>query len=211
MNSKNIVIVDLDGTLVDYRLRAYLCFLKATSNTLKVPISFENYVDSRRRGMSNLELFISLVHTRHKDDSFLALWLEFIEDSELLKYDKLFEDSLNWLQLTSAHSKLILCTARRNHESMQEQIRNFGIAVFFHDVITLSEGETKSKAIAKVLMRDEIYHRKIHFVGDTRSDLIEGFALGAKLHFVERGFTDAKMVTDFTCTSIGRILPAIEL
>jgi len=172
-------------------------------------ITFDDYVGMRRKGFSNIELYISLVQREQSELNFLTQWQSLIEDPLLIKFDKLFEDSMQWLMRMSESSRLYLCTARRNHHELQRQLGNFGISSYFEKVVTLRPGEDKATAIFRSIDSENLNLGSLHLLGDTRDDLVAGTAIGAKLHFVGRGFTEASTISDFECESVGLLLPEI--
>jgi phosphoglycolate phosphatase-like HAD superfamily hydrolase len=209
LKKDELIVVDFDGTLIDYSRRAFLAFKASGIAKLDVPINLEDYTRLRRQRISNYDLYTNLVGTVMERDIFERNWYQHIETENLLEKDELFADSIKWLDLVRHYADVILCSARRNQINLLSQISRLGIQDKFDYVLVASEPKRKSIVISDFLRSSSQVYNSIHFIGDTRNDMLEGAEIGAKLYFIERGFTLRDQVTDLKGCSIFRELPTL--
>ncbi len=113
MKQKDLVFVDLDGTILDYKLRAYKTFVEIVGERGQEELTFEDYVQRRRSGVSNFELFTGLSMWKFDESTFHTKWMLLIEEIDFLSHDELFSDTLDWIYEHDDRAHLVLCTARR--------------------------------------------------------------------------------------------------
>ena len=189
MKQKDLVFLDLDGTILDYKLRAYKTFVEVIGGQVEEDLTFETYVQQRRNGVSNFELYSSLLSPNIDEKAFHSKWHLLIEEIDFLNHDVLFSDTLSWIADHSERTRMVLCTARRVKRNLLKQLENLGIGDAFQKVL-VSEGKfTKYELLKSYLAGTQDLHRDMYFLGDTLEDMLAGKSVGAKVSFVERGFT----------------------
>lgn len=209
MKKDELIVVDFDGTLIDYSQRAFFAFKAAGISKLDIPINLEDYIRLRRKRISNYDLYTDLVGNVMGRDIYEKNWYQQIETENLLEKDELFADTIEWLNLVRDYADVILCSARQNQVNLLSQISKLGIRDKFDHVLVATEPKRKSIVISEFLRSGTKVYTSIHFIGDTRNDMLEGAEIGAKLHFIERGFTLRDQVIDVQGCSIFRELPTL--
>ena len=97
MPTAPIVVLDMDGTLIDTAPRHYAVYALISNEINIQTITFNQYWDIRRRGFSNLGV-LQQNGLQEKYSSFAAqMWARHIETDEMLILDKLYPGVKNWL------------------------------------------------------------------------------------------------------------------
>lgn len=209
MKKKDLIFVDLDGTILDYKLRAFKTFSEVIGEFRREDLSFDAYIQQRKNGVSNYELYSSLSTRIINKETFHSEWLELIEDSFFLKYDELFSDTPNWIKHHSDSAHLVLCTARRIKKNLIAQLEYLNIQDAFQKIL-VSEGRfTKHELLSLYLTETQQSNRDFYFLGDTLSDMVTGRSAGGKVFFVERGFTSYSSLAGVHVDSHTKYLPRI--
>jgi phosphoglycolate phosphatase-like HAD superfamily hydrolase len=210
MRSLDLIVTDLDGTLIDYKLRAYkvlLAIAKMHSNDI---YSLEEYTEDRLKGLSSYEIFRNVLNANPDQEHFDLAWGELIEAEEYLAYDSFFPDTMQWLSNFSQKSTLVMCTARQNRINLMQQLKDFRVDHLFDAILVADAGNSKTDYMKMYLKGANIKNREVHVVGDTREDMLAGVSIGAKLHFVSRGFTPLWRVEDLNLSSSSNKLPGAQ-
>ncbi len=196
MKPKDLIFLDLDGTILDYKFRAYKSFLAVLDQHRMSNFTFEQYVQQRRTGVSNFELYSTVSSYPIDSTSFDLKWQSLIEDARLLNYDQLFPDTLNWVRTHIQRANLVLCTARRNKVNLLYQLQHLGVDTYFKEIL-ISEGKmSKYELLNSYLENPNNSYAEMYFLGDTRYDMLAGKSVGAKVIFIERGFTSSLILAD---------------
>jgi len=210
MRSPDLIVTDLDGTLIDYKLRAYKVLLAIVEMDSNEIYSLEEYTDDRLKGHSNYEIFRNVLNANLDQEHFDLAWAKLIEDEKYLAYDSFFPDTMQWLSNMSQKSTLVLCTARHHRINLMKQLKKFGVDDFFDDILIADANNSKIACMKLYVESANIKNREVHVIGDTREDMLAGVSIGAKLHFVNRGFTTLWRVEDFNLSSSSNKLPKVS-
>lgn len=205
---EHLIVSDLDGTLLDYRVRAYECFKFAAGFEMFSHFTFRDYVAKRLQSISNYQVYTELGQVILSREEFDKKWNMGIESQRFLEFDTLFPDSRQWLHEMAKNSCIILCTARRNTQNLNSQIELLNLAPYFEVVLTTENKKDKAYLIER-FMRNRKF-TNLHMIGDTKKDMIEGQKIGAKLYFIERGFTSSNEVLQIPNCRIFERLPRID-
>jgi phosphoglycolate phosphatase-like HAD superfamily hydrolase len=211
MSGKDLIFIDLDGTLIDYRVRAFNTFLKVGEGFSINEIGFRKYIDMRLCGNTNYDILSEFSNQRVDREKFELLWKKYIEDSGMLSLDKLFPDSKQWLSEHKDNFVLALCTSRKNESNLEMQLRSLEVIEFFDDIIVSRISNDKTTAVENYLKGKNLQSECQFFVGDTLTDMLVGNSIGAKTCFVERGFTRFKDLKEVNLFSHGKVLPNLSL
>ena len=192
------LILDLDGTLLDYRTRAWNLFSKLSS----AACSQEFYYSKKSRGISNYDILKDIKPSINWEE-FQLQWFTQIESPEFLEYDEVFVGVKNWLsEVNSSGNRLFLCTARRNKENLFSQLHKFDLLNIFSDIF-ITYGESKYNHLSKLL---NIENSMDWFISDSPGDIKTGKKLGIKTCSVGTGFrsneTLAKYFAELNIASI---------
>jgi phosphoglycolate phosphatase len=204
------ILFDLDGTVIDSRLRLYRLFCDITSQTL---LSFGDYWNLKR-SMINHEMILTnyFQYTNKEYLAFEKKWLSLIETDDYLKYDKPFDFTKNVLQvLKSKNHQLYLVTARQSKENVYKQLTEFELFILFEHIFVTESKKSKLELLQEAelqLCNDDI------LVGDTGLDIKTAKALHLKSGAVLSGFRNKdilnKYLPDFIENDIQFLINYVE-
>lgn len=209
MRSPDLIITDLDGTLIDYRLRAYKVLLAIANMESNGIYGLEDYAEDRIKGFSNYQIFRNVLKATLDQGGFELAWSKLIEAERYLAYDSFFPDTMQWLSNFSERGTLVLCTARHHRVNLMKQLKHFRVDDLFDAILVADANNSKIACMKMYVESANVKNREIHVIGDTREDMLAGVSIGARLHFVNRGFTPAWRVEDLRLSSSSNKLPRI--
>lgn len=179
--------IDFDGTIVDNKFRLFQFVRDNLPSKLKNPLTIDAFWDLKRQGINEAD---------HLNDNFGANidineWnrkkFAVIESDVYLKYDRLFDFSIEALTILRNTYDLILVSRRERESGLRQQLARSSLMDFFEDIIVLKHGGiTKAEAIRSryTVSKDDI------LIGDTEDDICSGENLGIKTYFVLSGIRD---------------------
>jgi phosphoglycolate phosphatase-like HAD superfamily hydrolase len=185
------IIFDFDGTILDSTLRLYTLFIDITKFT---DLTYDKYWGLKRNGVSNIDILKSCEINGINNFQFTETWMNQIESNYYLEMDELYADA--FLTINDLHIKgykLILCTARQNHECVLKQLDKFKINFFFDSVLVTEQKHSKSELI------DKNYNDlNVDFVvGDTPKDIELAKHVNARSVSITHGFLDARTLKKY--------------
>ncbi len=129
------LVLDLDGPILDGRLRHYACYRRILRAHGYAPIGLQDYWRMKRgRAGRREQLAASGAETLYEE--FSRAWLEQIERPELLALDRLQDGVTTKLrEWRDRGTRMILATMRRYPERLEEQLVSLGIRAFFDHVV----------------------------------------------------------------------------
>ena len=186
------LVFDLDGTLIDSRLRLYTLYRRLVPATT---LDFEHYWDLKRAKVPH-----SLLLRKHEgcgDEQvvqFEAEWMALIETPELLALDSKFPGMPQTLKRLAQQATLHVCTARQMREPVLDQLERLGLAAFFSTVLVTQQSYRKDTLIAAHVPdlgpTDWV-------IGDTGKDVEVGRMLGLRTCAVLSGFLSQKSLEPY--------------
>lgn len=147
---KQRIALDLDGTLLDSRLR-HSVLMHDILLSKGLSIDTADLVDYKSNGKSNLDWLIDKHISNDEANAIQKEWISKIEDEKYLQLDKLYPDALKILERLSYDNSLFLLTARMNKEGAMEQIMRLGISPFFEEIIVVPTGDDAIDFKARML------------------------------------------------------------
>lgn len=182
------IFIDLDGTLLDGKMKHYNCYKDIILKDGGSPIAEDIYWDMKR---SKIKRDILLRKSDYKGtyESFMMQWLTSIESEEYLRYDELKPNVINvlnnWKNFTS---KIILLTMRNNHESLYHQLDHFKIRNLFNKICECSENHEKYEYVKNIRFDRAIV------IGDTEHDIDLARKLNVKCIAVTNGLREKEFL-----------------
>jgi phosphoglycolate phosphatase-like HAD superfamily hydrolase len=186
-----LLVADLDGTLLDVRLRHVECYRNLLGALGHKALSGIEYWDMKRAGTPVQEMLATSGAADAIDD-FRAGWLREIELPRWLALDTLFPDTLELLTAFRREGwHIILITGRQDEVRLRLQLDALGLAGCFDGVMagpwaTTAEG----KAAAAAGVRGKGRAPGV-WVGDTAVDCRAARTAGFRFWAVTSGLRDA--------------------
>ncbi|MGB2521169.1 HAD family hydrolase [Shewanella algae] len=187
------IIFDLDGTLLDSRIRLFKLFrdLVPTSS-----LSFDEYWCLKRNKVSNVMILKeAYFYSDRKIEDFELRWMERVETKKYLKEDILYFGVDKMLEKIHFSNELYLCTARQSKCLAEEQLDSLKIKDYFKKILVTEQGTTKS-----ILLKEnvDILNSSDWIIGDTGHDILTGKALGLRTCAVSNGFLSSSVLLDYS-------------
>ena len=176
------LIFDLDGTLIDSRLRLYRLFqaLVPQSN-----LTYERYWAFKQEKVSNQTILAAeFAFDAAAVEVFVADWMDRIEAPEFLSLDKNFPGMHQALKKLRKQAKLHVCTARQAKQPVYYQLERLGLLPYFDSIMVTEQNRGKEELVAKI----PDLERHDWIIGDTGRDIQVGKMLGLKTCAVLTGF-----------------------
>lgn len=190
------IFVDFDGTLIDSKLRLYELFKELVKENF---FSYDEYWQLKKKGIShNQILYEKFNYTNNEIELFQYNWHKRIELKKWLKYDKPFEESLEWLQRVRGKANLILVTARQRKDNLIWQLNSFGWQKLFKKILVTEAKKTKEAIITEnvsITSRDWL-------IGDTGKDIQTAHQLKILSAAVLTGFLNKETLLMYNPTTI---------
>ena len=177
------IVFDLDGTLIDSKLRLYKLFqYLAPSSTF----TYEQYWFLKQNKISNEHLLSTyLGYDKESIECFISKWMSLIESSDYLQLDTNFEGMHNYLEALTDIADLFVCTARQLRQPVIDQLASFRLLPYFKKVMVTEQRDSKKNLIVSHISN---LSSKDWMVGDTGKDIQVGKSLNMKTCAVLSGF-----------------------
>lgn len=119
----------------------------------------------KQEGKNNYSSLINLGYPPSDAKNYNNLWIEKIEDIEILKLDELIID-IDLINHLSKEFNLVLLTARKLKHHVFAQLKWLGLTEYFHEIFVVNPiNVTEEKAVILKSIAASLY------VGDTESDM----------------------------------------
>ena len=204
------ILLDLDGPLLEGKYRHYQCYADILVKYGYLPVDIDTYWSMKRKRLSRRELFaISCAEEIY--DTFLAEWIQNIEQSHYLALDEIQAGAITQLQeWNKAGLNVYLVTMRSNEANLLDQLYVTGLASYLTSVIICAHskgGVGKAEAVRQAL--PDIRSDSTLWVGDTEADCDGARSFGCPVWLLSCGLrTKAYLQTlkpDFLSDSINEV------
>lgn len=190
------IFLDLDGPLLDGKLRHFYCYSKILHKYGFTPIGINEYWEKKKLLLNRREL-LKLSNAESIYDEYLSEWIAAIETSESLALDEVQDDALKCLQTwKSLDIKLFLVTLRKNKEAVAEQLYLKGFTEYLDEILIcdhVSGGTGKANAVREHPNIDIMPDNSI-WIGDTEVDWEAARSLGMNIILVGNGLRDRTLL-----------------
>jgi phosphoglycolate phosphatase-like HAD superfamily hydrolase len=182
----NVIIFDLDDTLIDTRIRHYKIlqdFLKEKGIEF---ICYRDYLSKRRQdSASNLSLIKELFPLA--EEGFNEFWLQNIESEKYLQYDREIVNVklLNELKIRT-NSMFVILSLRKQKDIAENQCLSFSFFKNFQKLIFLPHSSVNPKL--QFLKEFKKQFNVLFFVGDSTNDRDASLAADVPFYAVDTGF-----------------------
>ena len=175
------IILDLDGPLLDGRVRHYRCYSDILLENGFTPMPIDEYWEMKRQRIDrHKQLAVSGADGIYND--FLKAWMERIEEKKYLELDRLQPGAVQKLkEWKSSGVKLVLVTMRNNKSNLYWQLELFELLQLLHQVVVVgTTGEKSNKADAVKPHIKQLSSESVLWIGDTEVDIKAALLLGVK-------------------------------
>lgn len=167
-----IIIVDLDGPLLDVKSRHYECYKEILLEHGHSPMPVEKYWEMKRN-RRGLLLQLAVTDSNSIYDDFSKAWSERIEDPTMLVFDRLQpgvnEKLIEWRK---NGIYIILATMRRFPERLNEQLNILGIKTNIDSIVICDHNRGgNGKAIEVKNAHVFLNPKECLWIGDTEEDM----------------------------------------
>ena len=191
MSHTQIIVLDLDGTLLDTLARHYAVYQLITGSLQIQPLTFADYRQFRRAGMTNIEVLLRS-GLRLEDRKLAKLtWLKHIETLEMLKLDQLFPGVPEWLGSHENWIEFALVTLRSNAQTLRTQLVWLDLLPHFQQILEVPhQGDAvgaKAMAVGENVQADIVA-----WIGDSEIDIKAAQQIGVEAIGVTSGMRTAE-------------------
>ena len=186
------IVLDLDGTLIDSKLRLYQLFQYLA---LDSPLSYEQYWAFKQNKISNANLLSShLGYNKSEIAGFVAQWMSLIESPPYLALDRNFAGIHTALASLQQEADLHVCTDRQLRQPVLDQLVSLNLLQFFKQVLVTEQKDSKESLIVSNISS---LSSKDWLVGDTGMDIQVGKLLSMKTCAVLSGFLNQEALSAY--------------
>lgn len=165
-NHYEYILCDLDGPILDGRMRHYQCYLDIVAQFGGNPISIEEYWDMKRRKLSR-QVLLERTQFEGSYRDYLDTWISLIELPQYLALDSLKEKAKESLEAIKKHADhLYLITMRMQSAYLYDELQRYHIQNCFDNIIIIpsTSGMKKFEPIKDLKITTGFV------IGDTEAD-----------------------------------------
>jgi phosphoglycolate phosphatase len=204
------VILDLDGPVLDGRLRHYACYREALVASGHKPLSLPKYWILKRTGLGGREQLKACNAEKHYAE-FSRRWLQEIESEAMLRLDVVHVGVRAKLsRWRKAGVRIILATLRQHPERLETQLKRLDVLRYFDDISVTKHGlGATGKAQGVLALLNPFVPEESLWIGDTEIDLAAARHLHCRCLLVTGGVRSAaylkKCQPDFLRASLKEV------
>ena len=185
------LIFDLDGTLIDSRLRLYNLFQQLVPTS---ELTYQDYWAFKQENVSNEDILIK----EFRFDApaikrFVTDWMGNIEAPEFLALDKNLPGMHATLAELREQANLYVCTARQYSIPLLNQLERLRLLYYFDEVMVTEQTRSKEELVRTL----PSLASQDWMIGDTGKDIQVGQMLGIKTCAVLSGFLNEKALLNY--------------
>lgn len=186
------IFFDLDGTLIDSKLRLYSLFQELVPQS---NLTYEEYWKYKKNEFSHSMLLNQIFNFDEDEiEIFEIKWMKLIETDTWLKLDKPIEGATEHLiKLKEKGIILSIVTARQFKKKVFSQLTLFGWENIFNEILVTEQKNKKEELIKPFLS----LCNDNWIIGDTGMDINVGKKLGIKTVAVLSGFQNEKVLSTY--------------
>ena len=185
-------LLDLDGTLIDSARRHWVLMeklLRQYCPDKAESFAAAEYMQYKADGHSGKQYLTEILHLDEaKAGEIQKEWQEHIEDEEYLALDRLYDDTIPFLEEQKEKGDTIIyLTARQNRQGLYASLDRLDIRQYASRVIVVDPRNAKAEKIAaaqELLQAGE----DLILVGDTENEYAVAQELQLPVYLLNRGF-----------------------
>jgi phosphoglycolate phosphatase-like HAD superfamily hydrolase len=194
----NVILFDLDGTLLDIRQRFHKLHVDCLSELHGKSLSPEHYWQLKQAKTSEADI-LKVNHNDGLLPAYEARRKEQIEAVDYLQFDDYWDGMTFNLHNLGEKFDLVIVTLRNDPATLEWQVEHLGLRDFFPTILYPVPGDQSPvRYETKVTMVRHYYgDRPLSgwFIGDTEVDILAGKALGLKTCAVTFGLRNAEVMS----------------
>ena len=204
------IILDLDGPVLDGKLRHYQCYKEILKIHGFQAMPIEQYWNLKRNRASRLEQ-LKVTQAEGIYSQFFDAWIDLIEHPKMLELDNIQPGAIERLQKwKNSGVKIILATMRQNTNNLHTQLDQLGISKFLKKVVVCDHKRGgKGKAHAVISACRDLDATKSIWIGDTEADVEGAKELGCPIWLITGGLRStsylSSLMPDFISPSIADV------
>jgi phosphoglycolate phosphatase-like HAD superfamily hydrolase len=206
------VIMDLDGPVLDGRLRHYACYRDILVERGLTPMAEDRYWDMKRNRVDRRHQ-LAATGADHLYDEYLTAWLDRIESTTYLALDRLQPGAVNKLdEWRRSGLRLLLVTMRRNRDTLLRQLDALELRSRFDAVLSVGPTDpdaAKADSVRPYLGVDS--PKRALWIGDTEVDVRAARRVGATVCAVTCGLRTADYLASLAPDALADDVNAISL
>ena len=204
---KKVIVLDLDGTIIDFSIRSYQCYLHCLRSLgIHKQLDLLTYWGLKR---ARIQTATILGENSHQIGDFHKLWMETIENIEFLDYDNLFPGIFTWLQRATSHHDILLVTRRRLRSNLLTELERLKISSFFKNVINFDDNRSKAQLLSN--QSEFPFYSFAFWVGDTEEDILAARELGITSIGLTCGVRNEEVLELYCPDSVASFLSEVSL
>ena len=159
-----------------------------SENGLQFPTAA--YMKYKADGKSGRQFLMDVMKCEEKIVmKIMKQWTEQIELPEMLQYDELYDDSLEFLNhIRKTENQIIYLTARQKKELVIQQLKHLGIFDYADEVIVVEPSQARQQKTEEVRRLQSRYAKNPVIIGDTENEYELAKVLGLSVYILNRGF-----------------------
>lgn len=206
-----IVILDLDGTVLDVTERWYRVHTDLAEEYGYEPLPREQYIGAKRQRCPEEEIMSGTTIVPERLSEYVAQRTDLLESADYLALDSPREGMLEMVEELSREFPVFLVTKRRNNALCMSQLVKLGIAHHLSDVI-ITGNRTKLESIKELRIANT--DRRFAVIGDSEDDIRLAHAIGAPAVVLTGGVRSERFLRDhapdFLVSSAAEARAAVE-
>ena len=176
------IFFDLDGTIIDSKMRLFLLFNFLVPNS---KYSYDEYWNLKQNKISHKEILKNYYgYSENQFMTFQEKWMNEIEKDNWLQFDKPIIGAKNTLISLTKKYSLFLVTARQSKLTLIRQLQELGLFNIFKMILVT---EQKIEKYDLIINNVEV-SKEDWIIGDTGKDIETGKKLGINTIAVLSGF-----------------------
>jgi phosphoglycolate phosphatase len=191
MSLAKVIVLDLDGTLLDTSARHYAVYSLIAQSLQVQVLSFTAYIKLRRTGMNNLDVLTKCGLRLEDRELAKSTWLKYIETLAMLKLDQVFPGVPEWLGSHENCIKFVLVTLRSNARMLRAQLVWLQLLPYFQQVLDVPHQDDTVGAKARAV-RENIQADIVAWIGDSEIDIMAAQQIGVEAIGVTSGMRTAE-------------------
>jgi phosphoglycolate phosphatase len=180
------IFLDLDGPILECKMRHYACYLDLCRSRELHPLTREEYWELKRQRVNGATLF-QRSGARGDGSDLMRSWIALVEQPGYLALDAVhpwvFDVLSSWV---AGGARLCLATLRSNVAGLHAELENLGLRRFF-DRVVVSDSAAGGEGKAAAAAASGVDPQSSVWVGDTEVDAVAANSVGSRLYLVTCG------------------------